>query len=75
MKISDLQATPITVSCYSCGKIEAGNIGILLLEPTMTIMINLEDTPLIAAILEQRHTVASESVAACCNYLCTTCVE
>ena len=64
MKIFDLQAAPITISCYSCGKIEVVNIGILLLDPTMTIMINLEDTPLIAAILEKRCNVASESIAA-----------
>ena len=75
MKISDLHAIPIMISCYSCGKIEVGNIGMLLLNPMMTIMINLEDTPLIVAILEQRRTVASEFVAACCNHLCTACVE
>ena len=64
MKISDLQDAPITMHCYSCGKIEAKNIGRLLLEPAMTIMINLEDTSSVAVTLEQRHTVASESVAA-----------
>ena len=64
MKISDLHAAPITISCYSCGKIEAENIERLLLEPAMTIMINLEDTSSVAVTLEQRHTVASESVAA-----------
>ena len=52
MKIYDLQAAPIMISCYNCGKIELGNIGRLLLEPAMTIMINLEDTPSIVAILE-----------------------
>ena len=75
MKISDLQAAPITISYYGCGKIEAGNVGMLLLEPAMTIMINLEDTLLIAAILEQRRTVAFEYVASCCSHLCTACVE
>ena len=75
MKISDLQAAPITISCYSCGKIEAGNIGMLLLEPAMTIMINLEDTPSIAAILKPRNTVASKSIAAYCSHLCTSCME
>ena len=75
MKISDLQAAPITISCYSCGKIEVGNIGMLLLKPAMTIMINLEDTLSIAAILEQWHTIASESISACCSHLYTTCVE
>ena len=75
MKISDLQAAPIKICCYSCGKIEAENIGRLLLEPEMTIMINREDTPWIATILEQQHTIASEYVAACCRYLCTTCME
>ena len=64
MKISGLQATPITISCYSHGKMEAENIGRLLLEPKMTIMINREDTPWIAAILEQRRTIASEFVLA-----------
>ena len=63
MKISDLQASPITICCYSYGKIEAKNIGRLLLEPEMTIMINQEDAPWIVAILEQRRTIASESVA------------
>ena len=52
MKISDLQAPPITISCYSRGKMEAKNIGRLLLKPEMTIMINREDTPWITAILE-----------------------
>ena len=52
MKISDLQAAPITISCYSRGKMEAENIGRLLLEPEMTIMINQEDTLWIVAILE-----------------------
>ena len=75
MKIFDLQAAPITISCYNCGKIEAGNIGRLLLDPVMTIMINLEDTLLIATILEKRCTIAFESVAACCSHLCTACME
>ena len=64
MKISNLQASPITISCYSYDKIQVGNIGMLLLDPVMTIMINLEDTPSIAATLKRRHTVAYESVAA-----------
>ena len=64
MKISDLQAAPITIGCYRGGKIEAKNIGSLLLEPAMTIMINLEDTSSIAATLKQQRTVASESIAA-----------
>ena len=59
MKIYDLQAAPITIRCYSCGKIEAENIGRLLLEPAMTIMINLEDALSVAATLEQRRTVAA----------------
>ena len=53
MKIFDHQAAPITIRCYSCGKIEVENIGRLLLDPEMTIMINREDTLWIAAILEQ----------------------
>ena len=65
MKIFDLQACPITIRCYSCGKIEAENIGRLLLKPSMTIMINLEDAPSLAATLEQWHKFASESVVAC----------
>ena len=40
MKISDLQAALITISCYSHGKMKAENIGRLLLEPKMMIMIN-----------------------------------
>ena len=52
MKISDLQAAPIMIRCYSCGEIEAENIGMLLLKPAMTIMINLEDAPSFAATLE-----------------------
>ena len=52
MKIYDLQDAPITISCYSRGKMEAKNIGRLLLELEMTIMINREDTPWIVAILE-----------------------
>ena len=75
MKISDLQATPITISYYSHGNMEAENIGRLLLEPEMTIMINREDTSWIAAILEQRRTVSFEYVAAYCRYLCTSCME
>ena len=55
MKIYDLQAAPITISCYNHGKMEAENIGRLLLEPEMTIMINQEDAPWIVAILEQWH--------------------
>ena len=43
---------------------EVENIGRLLLEPEMKIMINRDDTPWIATILEQRRTIASESVAA-----------
>ena len=74
-KIFDLQASPITISCYSCGKMEAENIGRLLLEPEMTIMINREDTPWITAILEQWRTVAYKSIAVCCSYLCTGYVE
>ena len=53
MKISDLQAALITISSYSCGKIEVGNIGRLLLEPAMTIMINLEDASSVESTLEQ----------------------
>ena len=66
MKISDLQAAPITINCYSCGKMEEENIGRLLLEPEMTIMINREDALWIAADFEQRCTIASKSVAVCC---------
>ena len=75
MKISDLQAAPIMISCYSHGNMEEENIGQLLLEPEMTIMINREDTTWITTILEQRHTISSEYVATCCSYLCTTCME
>ena len=52
------------ISCYSYGKIEAENIGRLLLNPVMTVMINREYTPLIVATLEQWCTIASESIAA-----------
>ena len=62
MKISHLQAAQITISYYSYGNMEAENIGRLLLEPKMTIMINREDTPWIADILEQRRTVAATFV-------------
>ena len=75
MKISDIQASPIMICYYSCGKIEEENIGRLLLEPKMMIMINQEDTPWNATILEQWRTVASEFVATCCSYLCTTYME
>ena len=53
MKISNLQDAPITIRCYSCGKIEAENIGRLFLEPGMKIMINIEDAPSVAATLKQ----------------------
>ena len=75
MKISDIQAVLITISYYSSGKMEAENIGRLLLEPEMTIVINREDTMWIAAILEKWRTVASKSIASYCSYLCTACME
>ena len=40
MKISDLQAALITISCYSRGKIRAEDIGKLLLELEIMIMID-----------------------------------
>ena len=75
MKISDLQATLIMMIYYSRGKMRAEDIGKLLSEPKIMIMINWEDTPWIAANFEQRRTIASESVVACCNYPCIAHVE
>ena len=75
MKIYDLQAALIMMSYYSRGKMRAEDIGKLLLEPEIMIMINWEDTPWIAANFEQRRTIASESLASYCSYLCTTHVE
>ena len=40
MKISDLQAALITIGCYSRGKMRAEDIGKLLFEPEVMIMIN-----------------------------------
>ena len=40
MKISDLQAAPITMSCYSHGKMKEEDIGKLLFKPEIMIMIN-----------------------------------
>ena len=74
MKISDLQTAPITIF-YSRGKMKAENIGRLLLEPEIVIMINWEDNSWIVAIFEQRRTITSEYVASCYNYICTARVE
>ena len=67
MKISDLQAALITISCYSRGKMRATYIGKLLFEPEIMILIDWEDIPRITATFEQRRIVASKSVAICCS--------
>ena len=53
MTIPDLQDALITMSCYSRGKMREEDIGKLLFEPEIMIMINWEDTPWIAANFEQ----------------------
>ena len=40
MKISNIQDAPIMISCYNRGKMKGENIGRLLLEPEIVIMIN-----------------------------------
>ena len=75
MKIYDLQAALITMSCYSPGKMRAEDIGKLLFEPEIMIMINWEDTLWIAANFEQRCTIASKYVAVYCSYPCTARME
>ena len=52
MKISDIQDSLITMSCYSRGKMRVEDIGKLLFEPKIMIMINWEDTPWIVANFE-----------------------
>ena len=75
MKISDLQDSLITISCYSRGKMREKDIGKLLFELEIMIMIDWEDIPWIIATFEQLRTIASKSVAIYCSYTCTARME
>ena len=75
MKIFDHQDALITMSYYSHGKMRAENIGKMLLEPEIMIMVNGEDIRWIAATFGKRCTIVSKSVAVCCSYPCTTRME
>ena len=75
MKIFDLQAALIMMSCYSRGKMRAENIGKVLFEIEIMIMINWEDTTWIAANSEQWRTIASKSVVVYSCYPCTAHLE